>query len=132
MPCAGLDGRGHPHGRAPAAKRAGLRVSMPFLFGIPGETYEEGLKTIEFALEIDPDLANFHCITPLPRDRPLRQNREVRHGVGRSARLRTYQGTAFVPYTMTREQIHALPQLAFPPLYSRPAVLARSLLDRAT
>jgi len=47
-----------------AAKDVGLTVSMPFLFGLPGETFEDGLKTIEFALEIDPDLANFHCLTP--------------------------------------------------------------------
>ena len=39
------------------AKKAGLTVHTPFLFGIPGETFEEGLRTIEFACEISPDLA---------------------------------------------------------------------------
>ena len=110
-----------------AAKRAGLRVSMPFLFGIPGETYEEGLKTIEFALEIDPDLANFHCITPFPGT-DLYDKIEKYGTVSGDLRDYTYQGTAFVPYTMTREQIHALRQLAFRRFYSRPAFLARSLL----
>ncbi len=44
-----------------AAKEVGLKVSTPFIFGIPGETFEEGLKTIGFAIELDPDLANFHA-----------------------------------------------------------------------
>jgi radical SAM superfamily enzyme YgiQ (UPF0313 family) len=46
-----------------AAQEAGLKVFTPFLFGIPGETFEEGLKTIEFACELDPDVANFHALT---------------------------------------------------------------------
>ena len=70
-----------------AAKATGLRVSMPFLFGIPGETYEDGLKTIEFALELDPDLANFHCDHAVSRDRSVRAAREVRHDLARPARL---------------------------------------------
>lgn len=41
-------------------------IGDPFLFGIPGETYDEGSRTIEFALEINPDMANFHAITPFP------------------------------------------------------------------
>jgi len=40
----------------------------------------------------------------------------------------TYQGAAFVPYTMTREQIHELRQLAFRRFYSRPKFLLRRLL----
>ena len=110
-----------------AAKAAGLRVSMPFLFGIPGETYEDGLKTIEFALELDPDLANFHAITPFPGTDLYEQH--AKYGtISRDLRDYTYQGAAFVPYTMTREQLHALRQLAFRRFYSRPAFLARALL----
>src|SRR4030065_324869 len=36
-----------------AAKDVGLMVSTPFIFGLPGETFEEGLKTIKLALEPD-------------------------------------------------------------------------------
>ncbi len=110
-----------------AAKAAGLRVSLPFLFGIPGETYEDGLKTIEFALELDPDLANFHALTPFPGTDLYEQC--ARYGtISRDLCDYTYQGAAFVPYTMTREQLHALRQLAFRRFYSRPKFLARALL----
>jgi radical SAM superfamily enzyme YgiQ (UPF0313 family) len=110
-----------------AAKAVGLRVSMPFLFGIPGETYADGLKTIEFAIELDPDLANFHAVTPFPGT-GLHENHAKYGTISRDLRDYTYQGAAFVPYTMTREQIHELRQLAFRRFYSRPAFLLRQLL----
>ena len=110
-----------------AAKSAGLRVSVPFLFGIPGETYQDGLKTIEFALELDPDLANFHALTPFPGT-DLYEQRAKYGTISRDLRDFTYQGAAFVPHTMTREQIHELRQLALRRFYSRPKFLVRAVL----
>jgi len=109
------------------AKAAGLRVLTPFLVGIPGETYDEALQTIEFACELDPDVANFHCITPFP-------GAELYDHVARYGTLSkdltdyTYQGAAFVPYTMTRDQITMLRQIAFKKFYSRPRFLLRRVL----
>jgi len=40
----------------------------------------------------------------------------------------TYQGAAFVPYTMTRDEIAELRQLALKRFYSRPRFLWRRLL----
>ena len=110
-----------------AAKEVGLTVSMPFVFGLPGETFADGLKTIEFALELDPDLANFHCLTPFPGTH-LYENYAKYGTISRDLRDYTYQGAAFVPHTMAREQIQALRQLAFRRFYSRPAFLLRRLL----
>ena len=111
-----------------AAKAAGLRVSMPFMLGIPGETYADGLKTIEFALELDPDLANFHALTAFPGTDLY--DHHARYGtISRELGDYTYQGAAFVPYTMTREEIQALRQLGLRRFYSRPAFLLRRLLQ---
>ena len=41
----------------------------------------------------------------------------------------TFEGGAFVPYTMTREQIEELRTLAFRKFYSRPKFIARRLLE---
>jgi radical SAM superfamily enzyme YgiQ (UPF0313 family) len=110
-----------------SAKEAGLKVFTPFLFGIPGETFEEGLKTIEFACELDPDVASFHALTPFPGTE-IHDNIE-RYGTC-SANLEdyTYQGAAFTPYSMTREEIGELRQLAFKRFYSRPKFLFRRLV----
>jgi len=109
-----------------AAKDAGLQVSTPFVFGIPGETFADGLKTIEFALALDPDFANFHCLTPFPGTDL--HDRCAEYGQ-RSADLRdyTYQGAAFAPHTLTREEIQQLRQIAFRRFYSRPSFLLRRL-----
>lgn len=109
-----------------AAQAVGLRVSTPFLFGIPGETYEDGLKTIEFAIELDPDLANFHALTPFPGT-DLYDNAPKYGTISQKLQDYTYQGAAFVPYSMTREQIHALRQIALRRFYSRPGFLLRQL-----
>ncbi len=48
------------------AKDAGLQTMGFFIFGMPQETEETMEKTIKFALELDPDLANFMLATPYP------------------------------------------------------------------
>lgn len=110
-----------------AAKKAGLKVFTPFLFGIPGETFAEGMKTIEFACELDPDVANFHCLTPFPGTE-LYDNIEKYGTVSSDLGDYNYQGGAFVPHTMTRDEIALLRQIAFKTFYSRPKFLLRRVL----
>jgi len=109
------------------AKEVGLTVYTPFLFGIPGQTYADGLKTIEFALELDPDIANFHAITPFPGTE-LYDNIEKYGTMSEDLSDFTYQGAAFIPFTMTRDEIAELRQLALKKFYSRPKFLWRRLL----
>ncbi|RJQ52404.1 MAG: radical SAM protein [Nitrospiraceae bacterium] len=110
-----------------AAKEAGITVYTPFLFGIPGQTFEDGLKTIEFACEINPDIANFHALTPFPGTE-LYDNIEKYGTMSADLTDFTYQGAAFVPYTMTREEIAELRQLAFKRFYSRPCFIVKRIL----
>lgn len=110
------------------AKEVGLRVITPFLFGIPGETFEEGLQTIAFACEINPDIANFHAITPFPGTE-LYEEADKYGAVSDNLTDFTYQGIAFVPHTMTREEIAQLRSIAFRRFYSRPGVILKKLLQ---
>lgn len=114
-----------------AAKKVGLTVLTPFLFGIPGETYEEALATIDFACELDPDIANFHAITPFPGT-DLYDQRDKYGTISEDLEDYTYQGAAFVPHTMTRRQIAELRQLAFKRFYSRPSYLLKRALKVRT
>ncbi|GBE32716.1 coproporphyrinogen III oxidase [bacterium BMS3Bbin05] len=110
-----------------AAREVGIKVFAPFLFGIPGQTYEDALKSIEFACELDPDVANFHALTPFP-------GTELYDNIGKYGRMSedttdfTYQGAAFIPYSMTREQIGELRQVAFRRFYSRPRFMLKRIL----
>ncbi|MBI5099847.1 MAG: radical SAM protein [Nitrospirae bacterium] len=110
-----------------AAKEVGLTVYTPFLFGLPGQTFEDGLKTIDFACEINPDIANFHALTPFPGTE-LYDNIKKYGTMSDDLTDFTYQGAAFVPYTMTREEIAKLRQLAFKRFYSRPKFIAKRIL----
>ncbi len=110
-----------------AAKAAGLRVHTPFLFGIPGETYGEGLETIRFACELDPDIASFHALTPFPGSELWERRFELGTVVEDLASY-TYQGAAFAPHTMMRDEIQLLRQRAYRAFYSRPGYLLRRTL----
>jgi radical SAM superfamily enzyme YgiQ (UPF0313 family) len=110
-----------------AAKEAGLTVYTPFIFGIPGETFEDGLKTIEFACELNPDIANFHALTPFPGTE-IYDNIEKYGTMSGDLTDFTYQGAAFVPYTMKREEIARLRQMAFKRFYSRPRFVLKKLV----
>jgi radical SAM superfamily enzyme YgiQ (UPF0313 family) len=113
------------------AQDVGLSVSTPFLFGIPGETYEDGLQTIEFAVRLNPDMANFHAITPFPGTY-LHDNLERFGTVSDQLTDYTYQGAAFVPRTMTREDIQDLRRRAFRRFYLRPSFLLKRALRLRT
>ena len=108
------------------AQEAGLTVYTPFIFGIPGETFEEGLKTIEFACTINPDIANFHALTPFPGTE-LYDNIENYGSMSFDLTDFTYQGVAFIPHTMKREEIAELRQIAFKRFYSRPGYILRRI-----
>lgn len=108
------------------AKEAGLRVTVPFIFGIPGETYDDALTTIEFAIELNPDLANFHALTPFPGT-PLYDRAGEFGQVSDDLRDYTYQGAAFTPHGMSRDEILKARQVAFRRFYSRPSFLVRRL-----
>jgi anaerobic magnesium-protoporphyrin IX monomethyl ester cyclase len=45
---------------------AGIKSFAFFIFGYPGETAETIDKTIEYAIELDPDFANFYPAVPYP------------------------------------------------------------------
>ncbi|MCB0176677.1 MAG: cobalamin-dependent protein [Anaerolineae bacterium] len=48
------------------AKSVGLETIGFFIIGLPGETEESMEKTIQFACEVDPMIANFSMMTPYP------------------------------------------------------------------
>ena len=110
-----------------AAKQVGIKVHTPFLFGIPGETHDDALQTIAFAIELAPDLASFHALTPFPGT-PLFERLDEYGTVSGDLTDFTYQGAVFVPHSMTREDIQALRRLALKRFYSRPSFLLKRLL----
>ncbi len=113
------------------AQKVGLKVSTPFMFGIPEETFEEGLQTIDFAVKLNPDMANFHAITPFPGTY-LYDNLDRFGTVSEELSDFTYQGAAFIPKTMSRDDIQKLRQIAFRKFYLRPLFLLKKIMEIRT
>ncbi len=110
-----------------AAKKAGLKVYTPFIIGIPDETYDEALKTVEFAIELNPHYANFHTMAPFPGTE-LYDNIDKYGTMSANTDDYTFEGGAFEPYSMTRAQIEDVRTIAFRRFYSRPGFIVRRLL----
>ena len=47
-------------------KRVGIAIRGSFMIGLPGETPEKARQTIQFAIDLDPDYAQFTITTPYP------------------------------------------------------------------
>jgi hypothetical protein len=73
-------------------------------------------------------MANFHAITPFPGTY-LYDNIEKYGVLSDDLNDYTYQGAAFIPHTMTREEIIELRRIAFRRFYSRPSFILRKLLE---
>jgi len=48
------------------AKRAGARIHGDFAMGFPGETPEDAAATVELAVRVDPETAQFQLMIPFP------------------------------------------------------------------
>lgn len=47
-------------------KKCGIAIRGSFMIGLPGETPEKARETIQFAIDVDPDYAQFTITTPYP------------------------------------------------------------------
>jgi len=102
-------------------RRHGLEVLGTFILGLPGETYEMGLKTIDFAIECDLDYAIFLKLTPFP-------GLQIANGLEKKGRLTGRWAPnliAFIPDTMTEEELAKLSAEAIRRFYMRPLYLLR-------
>jgi hypothetical protein len=72
-------------------------------------------------------MANFHAITPFPGTY-LYDHVDKLGTISPMLSDFTYQGAAFVPNTMTRDDIQKLRQIAFRKFYLRPSFIWNKLL----
>ena len=109
-------------------QKSGIKCFATYILGIPDETYDEALQTIEFACKLNTFYAEFFPLTPLPGTDLY--NHVERYGkmLGDTTKL-TMHHISFVPYTMTVEQLDYLRTYAFKRYYSRPAYIVMRLLS---
>lgn len=109
-------------------RAAGLEVFISFMFGIPGETYEEGLETIRFATSLPATYINFLNCIPLAGSALYADAERLGRWVGPPA----FHRLAFVPHSMTHAQLADLLVRGPRSFYMRPSyILGRALRMRS-
>ena len=107
---------------------AGIEAYGTFMFGIPGETYEEGLQTIEFACSIPLDYAVFVNLTPLPGTEVYEDLLAGNITPAKFTKNRfNFKNVSFVPEGMTEEQIRYLIQRGHRQFYMRPKLILKKI-----
>lgn len=107
---------------------AGIEVRAAFMFGNPSETLESMRRSIDFAKELDPDLAVFNVATPYP-------GTQMFDWAKREGYLRTLDWSEYdlansvmeLP-TVSTEDINRMYRIAYREFYFRPRFLLRRLL----
>jgi len=108
------------------AHSVGIKTHTTYIFGIPGETFEEGLETIRFAKDLGSFTVEFFPITPFPGTPMFKGIQKGKYGT-MSEKLND-QGMlldrpCFVPFTMNGDQIMDLRRLAYIRYFFRPSFL---------
>lgn len=111
------------------AKGAGLEVIAFYMFGLPGETIEMSRKTIEFAIELNTDIATFSLTVPYP-------GTELYEEIKKEGSLKTIDWEkysslgsmtpyepVYVPKGMTKEELVSIQQQAIKRYYFRPRMM---------
>ncbi len=98
-----------------------IEVLGTFILGLPDETYEMGLRTVDFAIECDLDYAIFLKLTPFPGTAMAR-------GIEQKGRLTGNWAPnliSFVPDSMTEQELAKLSAEAMRRFYMRPKYLLK-------
>lgn len=111
-----------------AAKNAGIRTVATFILGLPGETWDSALKTIDFARTLDCDFASLNVAVP-------RLGTELRSSAVAAGQISPdlvefdQSGSQVVMETeqLSREQLKSLKRLAVRKIYLRPGYILRRL-----
>ncbi len=106
----------------------GIKSFATFILGIPGETYEEGLQTIEFAKKINAFYTEFFTFTPFPGSPVFDQIEQYGTVSSNLADIGMHR-MGFVPHSMTREELATLCTKAYRSVYMRPQYILRLLLS---
>ncbi len=107
---------------------AGIAVRAAFMFGNPGETVESMRRTIDFAIDLDPDIAIFNITTPYPGTQMF--DWALRKGYLRTLNWNDYDlaNSVLELPTVSSAEINRMYKVAYREFFFRPSYLLRRLL----
>ncbi|HXG56408.1 MAG TPA: radical SAM protein [Vicinamibacterales bacterium] len=115
-------------------RSAGVKSFAFFIFGYPGETLQTMNRTVEYAIELDPDFANFYPAVPYPGTALF--DKVVREGLLPTGADADWSKMEYSYYLMSGNGLNELTvmnaiQRAKRRFFLRPAYIARHMGDVA-
>ena len=116
-------------------KEAGIEVRGSFLIGLPGETPELAKKTVQHAIDLDPDYAQFTLVCPYPGTKLAQEIEEGKWGKFITRDLEEYQcwNVTWLPsgYKNPKE-LKDMERYAFRKFYLRPSYIFKRIMKIRT
>ena len=112
-------------------REAGIETRAGFLVGLPGETPELAKKTIQTAIELDPDYAQFTVCCPYPGTKLADEIHEGKWGKFITHDLKDYQmwSVTWLPFGYNNaKELKNMERYAFRKFYLRPRYVIKRIL----
>lgn len=109
------------------AKEAGIETEASFIFGIPGETYEEAKAEVREIIKLDPDYMKCFPLTPIPGTELYAHVTKYGKMLAQNFDDFTENKVVFIPYTMTEKQLTGIVSYAYKKFYLRPSYILKRL-----
>ncbi len=112
-------------------KEAGIEIRGSFMIGLPGETPELARETIRYAIDLDPEYAQFSITTPYPGTKLFHDINNGKWGKLTTKDFSEYQGwnVVFLPDGYkNKSEVWGMEREAFRSFYMRPRYIIKKLL----
>lgn len=111
------------------AHEAGLSVRADYLFGIPGDSIESMEKTLDFAINLNTDLAHFNKFTPYPGNEIYEQLVRQGHNFDfmKNCTQLDHGDTLYVPDGVEKKEYLQFINRAYKKYYLRPKYVLKQI-----
>ena len=110
-------------------KKAGIETMRLFMLALPGETREESFKTIDFALELNPDFVQFAITAPFKGTELYDLAVNCGTIITNDPARYTSWDVVYVSQGRTKEEILSTVRTAYRKFYRRPLYIAKRLFN---
>ena len=112
-------------------KDAGIEIRASFMIAVPGETPEKAGEMIQFAIDLDPEYAQFSITTPYPGTKLYDEIKEGKWGKLTTEDFSEYHmwNVVFLPEGYKdKEEVQAMERKAFRKFYLRPRYILKKII----
>jgi radical SAM superfamily enzyme YgiQ (UPF0313 family) len=108
-------------------QQAGIRTRLSFMYGNPGETVETMRQTLNFALEMQPDLVKFNITTPYPGTDMFKWADARGYLITKDWSRYDFFSVVMKLPSVSAEEIHAFYRYSYQKFYKSPSFMIRQV-----